>query len=91
MTLSQELEQVLVLFRQVDDEGPLLRDEQHVYPDNIMEDPSCGRGLGAFAFLIRKLRALLPERRAKAVFQGCIHQQTDRHHHQQRYDPLGLF
>ena len=73
---------MLVLFRQVDHDGPLLRDEQHMNPDKVMEDPPCGRVLGSFAFLVRKRRPLVLERMANAVFQGRIHQQTDRHHHQ---------
>src|ERR671939_773110 len=66
---SQKLEQVLVLFRQVDHDRPLLRGAQHMNPDKIVEHPSSGRVLDTFAFLVRKGGLMRREGGANPILQ----------------------
>jgi hypothetical protein len=88
--ISQELEQVQVLFSEVEHAGPLPRDKQHMNPDKVVKHPPGGGMLDTLAFLVRKRHPLGLEGSADAVFQGHIDQQTHGHHHQQRHDTLGL-
>jgi hypothetical protein len=47
--------------------------------------------LNPFTLLVGKRCLMIVERLADTVFQGRVDQQSHRHHHQQRHDPLGLF
>ena len=53
---------------------PLPRDEEHVNPHEIVEDPPRCRGLHSFALLIGERRIVGFERLTDAVFQGGIDQ-----------------
>ena len=89
-TISQELEQVLVLFGQVEHEGPCAGEASHMHPDKGVEHPPGSGRLDTLAFLVRNCRPVVLERVAEAVFQGRIDQQTPRHHHQEGHEALGL-
>src|SRR6266849_1041140 len=52
--ISEELEEIVVLFGQVYHHGPLPRDEEHMHPDNVVEHPARRGVLDRFAFLIGK-------------------------------------
>ena len=68
--------------RQVEDYGPFPWRIEEVNADEIVEDPA-GRGvLHGLPLLVRKRGALVLEGVANTVFQGGVHQQTNRHHHQ---------
>jgi hypothetical protein len=82
---------VLVLFRQVDHDGPWLRDEQQMNPNKVVEDPARGRVLHRLRRLVGKRGPVVLECLANALLQSGIHQQTHGHHHEQRHDPLRLF
>ena len=51
----------------------------------------CSRVLHTVAFLVWDGRSVLLEGCADAVFEGCIDEPTDGHHHEQGHDALGLF
>ena len=89
--LAQELEQVLVLVGQIENHESLARDEEHMNPHEVVEHPACRRILDALAFLVWKCGRMLLEGGANPILQGCIHQQTDGHHHQQGHDAFRLF
>jgi hypothetical protein len=58
--------------------------------DKVLEDPA-GRGvLDGLPLLVGESRLMVLERLSDAIFQGRIHQQADRHDHQQRHDPRGF-
>ena len=67
ISLSQELQQVQVLVGQIEHEEPLPRDVEHMNPHKVVEDPPCGGGLDALAFLVRKGSLVLLERVADAI------------------------
>ena len=48
-------------------QGPLPRDQEHVNPDKILEDPPRRWVLDASAFLVRKSRPLVLQHGADAV------------------------
>jgi hypothetical protein len=89
--LSQELEQALVFVGQMQHHESLSRDEEHMYPHEVVEHPACSGVLDAFAFLVWKGGLVGLERVANAVLSGRIDEQTYRHHHQAGHDTLGLF
>jgi len=60
-------------------------------PHQIVEHPACGRGLEALAFLGRQCGLMLLEGGAHALCEGCIHEQADGHHPQQRHEAFRLF
>ena len=62
-------EQRLVLLGEIDHQGrPLPRDEEHMNPDKILEDPSCRRVLHGFALLVGKRRVMLLQGGTDSVF-----------------------
>ena len=67
IALSQELEQVQVLLREVEDDGGLSRDTQDMNPNKVVEHPPRGGVLDAFAFLVRKGGRVVLQRVANAV------------------------
>jgi hypothetical protein len=79
--IAQAWASVLVLLRQVDDEGPLWREKQPRKPDTVMEDPPCGWRLGRLAVLVWNRGAMVLERGANAGLQGRIHPHTPSHAH----------
>ena len=82
---------MLVLFGEIEHQGPLPRGEEQVNPDKILEDPACRWVLDRFACLMRKRRVMLLEGFADAILQSRIDEQTHRHDHQERHNPLGFF
>ena len=52
--LSQELQQMLVLVGQIEHEEPVPRDEEHMNPHKVVEDPPRGGMRDALAFLVGK-------------------------------------
>ena len=91
ISLSQELQQVQVLVGQIAHEEPLPRDGEPMHPHKGVEDPPCGGGLDALAFLIRKGGLVRLERVTDAILSGRIDEHTDGHDHQQGHDPFGFF
>ena len=91
ISLAQELQQVQVLVGQIEHEEPLPRDVEHMNSHKVVEDPPCGGGLDALAFLVRKGGLVLLERVADAILSGRRDEQTDRHDHQQGHDTFGFF
>jgi hypothetical protein len=81
ISLSQELKQVQVLLREVEDDIGLSRETQDMNPNKVVEHPPCGGVLDTFAFLIRKGGLVVRERVANAVLSGCIDEHTDGHPH----------
>ena len=88
---SQEVQEVLVLVSQIQNHEPLSWEVEHMNPHEVVEHPSCGRVLDARAFLVWKGGLMRLEGSANPILQGCIHQQADGHHHQERHDAFGLF
>jgi len=80
-----------MLLSEIEYQGPCSRDEQQMHPNKILEDPACRGGLGRFPLLIGTRRPMVLEHGAHAIFHSRIHQQTPRHDHEQRHDPLRLF
>ena len=72
-----------MLLGEIHHEGlPLPRDEQHMHPDKIVEDPPCRGILHPLAFLVGKRRMLLFERPTEAGLSSRIDEETDGHDHQ---------
>jgi Winged helix-turn helix len=67
ISLSQELKQVQVLLREVEDDVGLSRDTQDMNPNKVVEHPPRGGVLDAFAFLVWKGGLVVLERVANAV------------------------
>jgi hypothetical protein len=78
-------------FVEVQSQGPLSRPNQQMHPDKVREDPPRRGRLDRRSFLMRTRRLMVPEGLADAILQGGIDQQTPRHDHQQRHEPLGFF
>jgi hypothetical protein len=76
---------------QMQDQRPRPGDEAHVKPHTIGKDPPRCRMLYGGALLVRTGGAVVLAGMANAVRQRRIDQQADRHHHQERHAPLGLF
>ena len=87
----QEFEQLLMLFGQIQYQRSLPGDEEHVNPHKIVKDPPRCRILYGGALLVRKGGSVVLEGIANAILQRRIDEQADRHHHQERHDPRGLF
>ena len=66
ISLSQELTQVQVLLREVEDDVGLSRDTQDMNPHKVGEHPPRGGVLDACAFLVRKGGLVVLERVANA-------------------------
>jgi hypothetical protein len=82
---------VHVLLSKVDDDRRLLGSKQDMNPNKGVKDPPRSGVRDAFPFVVRKGCPVGLECVANAVFSGCRAEQTDRHDHQQGYDPFGLF
>ncbi len=82
---------MFVRFVEVQYHGPLPRPDQQMNPSKVVEDPPRRGILDRLSFLIGKCHLMVPEGLADTVLQGGIDQQTHRHHHQQRHEPLGFF
>src|SRR5215471_6408558 len=65
--LAQEFEQVPVLISQIQDHESLAWNVEHMNPHEVVEDPACGRGLNASAFLVREGHLRVLQRSADAV------------------------
>lgn len=65
--MAQELEEVLVRLRQVEDDGPLVRETPPMHPDTVREDPPCGWRLGRVALLVWKRGSMVLKCGAHAV------------------------
>jgi hypothetical protein len=65
--MTQELEPVVVLRSQVDDEGLLVRENQPMHPDKVMEDPPCGWRLGRLTLLVWQRCSMVLECGANTV------------------------
>src|SRR5215471_2586219 len=65
--LAQECEQVPVLISQIQDHESLAWNVEHMNPHEVVEDPACGRGLNASAFLVREGHLRVLQRSADAV------------------------
>jgi hypothetical protein len=89
--ITQALEQVQVLLSEVEDDIGLTRNIQDMNANKVVEYPPRSGVLNAFAFLVWKGGRMLLEGGANPILQGRIHQQADRHHHQQYHDAFGLF
>jgi hypothetical protein len=80
-----------VLLGEIDYQGrPLPRAEEHMNPDQILEDPSCRRVLHGLALRVRTRRVRRLQGGTDAVCSGSVHQQTYRHHPEERHDARGL-
>jgi hypothetical protein len=82
---------VLMCLGELEDHWPLACLTQQVDPHKIMKHPPRRRMLNPFTLLVGKRCLMIVERLADTVFQGRVDQQSHRHDHQQRHDPLGLF
>ena len=72
-------------------QGPLPRDQEHVNPDNILEDPPRRGVLHRWPGWVGKSGAWILQRVAHAILPRGLPQQAPRHHQQERHDPLKLF
>ena len=82
---------MLVLLGEIEYQGPLPRHAQEMDSNKVMEYPARRGGLSPLSFVVRERGCMLLERLTDAVLQGGIHQQTDRHHHEQGHNACGLF
>jgi hypothetical protein len=80
-----------MLFGQIQYQRPLPGDEEPVNPHQIVKDPPRCRILYRGALLVRKGGSVVLEGMAKAILQRRLYEPADRHHHQERHDPRGLF
>jgi len=72
-------------------QGPLPRDQEHVNPDKILEDPPRRWVLHRLPCLVGKSGALILQRVAHAILPRGLPQQAPRHHQQERHAPLRRF
>jgi hypothetical protein len=79
---------VLVLFGEMHHMGPWPRAHEPMNPHNIMKDPPRGWVVHRWTLVVGTRRGMVREGRTDAVLPRGIDESTDRHHHQQRHDPL---
>lgn len=89
--VAKQSKQVLMLLCEIEHQGSLPRDQEHVNPHKILEDPPCRWVLHRLPLVVGKGGGVVPQRFANAILQRRIQQQAHGHHHQQCHDPLRLF
>jgi hypothetical protein len=89
--LAKEAEQVLMVLGEIENNRPLACLAQQVNANKIVQHPTCRWISNLFPFLVGEGRLMRFERLAYAIFQGCIHQQTYAHQHEQCHDAFRLF
>ena len=82
---------MLVFFRQVDHDRPLLWEISPLNPDKVVEHPACRRVLEAFPLLVRKGRCMRLEGGANPRRQGGIPQHAESHHPPECHETCRLF
>ena len=80
-----------VLRREMPHGWPWPRAQEQMKSHNLGQAPPRGGVLHRVPLVVGKRRLMVPEGLTDAVLQGRIDEQTDRHDHQPRHDPLGRF
>jgi hypothetical protein len=72
-------------------QGPLPRDQEHVNPDNILEDPPRRGVLPRWPCWVGKSGSVILQRVVNAILPRGLPQQAPRHHQHERHDPRRRF
>jgi hypothetical protein len=82
---------MLVRLREMEHQRPCPRHEEQVNPHPGLADPSGGRVLERWPFLVGKRRLLGFQGISDAILQGRVYRQTHGHAHPEGHDPLRFF